>query len=336
MEPKGTGYQYVYYLKDHLHNVRITFADDNNNGEIETGSSYSEIRREQNYYPFGLEHKGYNTVMNGVKNNLKTYQDQEFTEDLGLNTHEWKYRMSDPAIGRFWQIDPLAEEYVHNGTYNFSENRVIDAWELEGLEARVIVEEGNLAKGNVGHTFISVGSGENQTVYTYGRWAGTDASSGSSHSSLNNGPGVMVKLTGDDARAEVNKYVDDYGAQVFEFTDVDESQVQTNLESEFNKSTETPNKGKYEGDDRAHVIDNYELTSCNCTTKSTDALESGNGNKPLTYKAKISNSKLSGGSATVKMHVTSVSPAYLSKELNTAVKDPNSGVIDVTKTYKKE
>lgn len=31
-------------------------------------------------------------------------------------------------------IDPLAEKYVYNGTYNFSENRVIDGRELEGLE----------------------------------------------------------------------------------------------------------------------------------------------------------------------------------------------------------
>src|SRR5690606_14983181 len=94
----------------------------------------SEIRREQNYYPFGLEHKGYNGGTYGVKNNLKTYQGQEFTEELGLNVHEWKYRISDPTIGRFWQVDPLAEDYPYNGVYNFSENRVVDGWELEGLE----------------------------------------------------------------------------------------------------------------------------------------------------------------------------------------------------------
>ncbi len=29
---------------------------------------------------------------------------------------------------------PLAEDYVYNGVYNFSENRVIDGIELEGLE----------------------------------------------------------------------------------------------------------------------------------------------------------------------------------------------------------
>ena len=35
-------------------------------------------------------------------------------------------------------IDPLAEKYAYNGTYNFSENRVIDGRELEGLEVVLI------------------------------------------------------------------------------------------------------------------------------------------------------------------------------------------------------
>ncbi len=295
-----------------------------------------EIVQERNYYPFGLEHKGYNSTIIGTENNYKQYQGQEWTEDLGLNIHEWEYRISDPAIGRFWQVDPLAEDYYHNGVYNFSENRVIDAWELEGLEARLIVEEGNAVKGNFGHTFVSVGSGKNQTVYTYGRWANTDASSGSIHSPLNNGPGVMVKLTGDDARAEIGKYVNDYDAQVFELTSVDESQVQSNLETEFNKSSETPEQGTYAGDDRAHVIDSYKLTSCNCTTKSLDAVESGNGNKPVSYKTTVSSPKLSSGNATVNMNIMSISPADLSKQLNDATKDSNSGVIDVTNNYKKD
>lgn len=134
IEPDGNGWQYVYRYSDIWGNTRITYADDNNNGTIETGSQYSEIRREQNYYPFGLEHKGYNGVSYGVKNNLKTYQGQEFTEDLGLNTHEWKYRISDPAIGRFWQIDPLAESYTYNSTYAFQENKLGMGIELEGAE----------------------------------------------------------------------------------------------------------------------------------------------------------------------------------------------------------
>lgn len=130
VEPKGSSWQYVYQYKDIWRNTRITYADDNNSGSVTS----AEIRREQNYYPFGLEHKGYNFASYGAKNNLKTYQGQEFTEDLGLNTHEWKYRMSDPSTGRFWQIDPLAEEYTYNSTYAFQENKMGMGVELEGLE----------------------------------------------------------------------------------------------------------------------------------------------------------------------------------------------------------
>jgi hypothetical protein len=42
--------------------------------------------------------------------------------------------MHDPRIGRFFAIDPLAHIYSYNSPYAFSENRVIDGVELEGLE----------------------------------------------------------------------------------------------------------------------------------------------------------------------------------------------------------
>ena len=50
------------------------------------------------------------------------------------NSVNYKYRMHDPRIGRFFAVDPLADKYPHNGPYNFSENRVLDGIELEGLE----------------------------------------------------------------------------------------------------------------------------------------------------------------------------------------------------------
>ncbi len=39
-----------------------------------------------------------------------------------------------PDVGRFFNVDPLAEKFPHNSTYAFAENRVIDGRELEGLE----------------------------------------------------------------------------------------------------------------------------------------------------------------------------------------------------------
>lgn len=43
-------------------------------------------------------------------------------------------RPRSPRIGRFFAVDPLAPQYPHNSSYAFSENRVIDGVELEGLE----------------------------------------------------------------------------------------------------------------------------------------------------------------------------------------------------------
>ncbi|MAT90946.1 MAG: hypothetical protein CMC35_09660 [Flavobacteriaceae bacterium] len=126
-----SGYEYVFQYRDHLGNIRLSYTDANLDGSIDPRS---EIMEENNYYPFGLHHKGYNNAINGIENNYKTFQSRELHEDLGLGWIEFKYRMHDPTIGRFLQIDPVAERYEYNGVYNFSENRVIDGIDLEGLE----------------------------------------------------------------------------------------------------------------------------------------------------------------------------------------------------------
>ena len=59
-------------------------------------------------------------------------QDPEVKGDA--NSISFKYRIHDPRIGRFLSLDPLAKSYPYNSPYAFSENRVIDAVELEGLE----------------------------------------------------------------------------------------------------------------------------------------------------------------------------------------------------------
>jgi len=66
------------------------------------------------------------------------FQGQELDDEIkGLrgSSVNYKYRMHDPRVGRFFARDPLAFEFPHNSPYAFSENRVIDAFELEGLES---------------------------------------------------------------------------------------------------------------------------------------------------------------------------------------------------------
>lgn len=52
-----------------------------------------------------------------------------------------------PDIGRFFNIDPLADKYVYNSPYAFSENHVVAHRELEGLEKVSINEEVAEANG---------------------------------------------------------------------------------------------------------------------------------------------------------------------------------------------
>lgn len=59
---------------------------------------------------------------------------------------------------RFMSLDPLASKYPHNSPYAFSENRVIDGVELEGLEYKEYDEKGNV---NITSKIAVVTIGEN-------------------------------------------------------------------------------------------------------------------------------------------------------------------------------
>lgn len=62
------------------------------------------------------------------------FQGQERQDELGLNWDSFKWRNYDYAIGRFFNVDPLAEQYAYNSTYAFQENKMGMGRELEGLE----------------------------------------------------------------------------------------------------------------------------------------------------------------------------------------------------------
>ena len=65
------------------------------------------------------------------------FQGQEKDDEVFGSTGtalNYKYRMHDARIGRFFAVDPLAPKYPHNSPYAFSENVVINAVELEGRE----------------------------------------------------------------------------------------------------------------------------------------------------------------------------------------------------------
>ncbi len=93
------------------------------------------VMEEDHYYPFGLLIHPISTTGSGrLKNNYK-FQGQELNDNFDVYYYEFKYRQHDLQIGRFTQIDPLSDKYEYNSTYAFSENKVTNHIELEGLEA---------------------------------------------------------------------------------------------------------------------------------------------------------------------------------------------------------
>ncbi|MGV9004118.1 RHS repeat domain-containing protein [Flavobacterium sp.] len=64
------------------------------------------------------------------------FQGQEKDDEIKGegNSLNYTFRMHDPRVGRFFATDPLEKKYPWNSPYAFSENKVINLIELEGLE----------------------------------------------------------------------------------------------------------------------------------------------------------------------------------------------------------
>lgn len=131
VEPNTTGgYDYIYQYKDHLGNIRLSYKNVGTSSNVDL-----EIQEENNYYPFGLEHKGYNNQINGRENKYQTYQSKELQEDLGLNWHDFGARQYDAAIGRWTSIDPLAKDYMDYSPYTAVINNPIMFIDPDGRAA---------------------------------------------------------------------------------------------------------------------------------------------------------------------------------------------------------
>jgi hypothetical protein len=126
----------MYEASNHLGNVLVTFSDRKLpvQGSPSTVVDYymPDVLSASDYYPFGSPMPGRTVSGNSYRYG---FQGQETEQELwGGQASFFKYRISDNRLGRFFSVDPLAADYPHNSPYAFSENRVIDAIELEGLE----------------------------------------------------------------------------------------------------------------------------------------------------------------------------------------------------------
>jgi len=83
------------------------------------------------------------------------FQGQEKDDEIKGegNSVNYKYRMHDTRIGRFFAVDPLTKNYAHYSPYSFSGNEVIAAVEIEGLEPDRLFQTKDQAAINWGKTY---------------------------------------------------------------------------------------------------------------------------------------------------------------------------------------
>ena len=154
-------YSYVYNYKDHLGNIRMSYAlDPQNPGQL-------KILEENNYYPFGLKHKNYSSDIlihqqrNGalalrppfpddpdipipfvpvLEYNYK-YNGKEYQDELGLGVYDYGARNYDPAIGRWMNIDPLAETSRRFSPYAYALDNPVYFIDPDGMKAMPPTDE---------------------------------------------------------------------------------------------------------------------------------------------------------------------------------------------------
>ncbi|WP_317167699.1 RHS repeat-associated core domain-containing protein [Chryseobacterium sp. Tr-659] len=111
--PTSEGYfnfennKYIYNYTDHLGNVRLSY--------FHNGSGI-EVLEENNYYPFGLKHEGYNPLAGNPSYKYK-YNGKELQE---TGMYDYGARFYMPDIGRWGVVDELAEKSRRFSTYTYA------------------------------------------------------------------------------------------------------------------------------------------------------------------------------------------------------------------------
>lgn len=144
----------VYHYTDHLGNVRLSYSDMDGNGSID---ATTEIINENNYYPFGMLHKGYNTGVHPLGTGYTYgFNGKELQEDGDLAWLDFGSRNYDPALGRWMNIDPQAGRYVGISPFAAMGNNPVTFADPNGEELVTSLIIGAVAGAVIGGTTTAI------------------------------------------------------------------------------------------------------------------------------------------------------------------------------------
>ena len=101
------------------------------------------IVQETHYDPWGVELQGLGYQYGGIKVNPYLYNGKEFNNYLGVNLHDYGARLYDAAIGRWFVVDPLAEQFPSWSPYSFSFNNPLRFIDPDGRAPWDVIIKGS-------------------------------------------------------------------------------------------------------------------------------------------------------------------------------------------------
>src|SRR5690554_4386048 len=155
-------FHYIFNYTDHtstplstgLGNIRLKYTAHPQTGE-------TQPLEENHYYPFGLTHDGYQphhdiigfdgssanvTIIPTSPNVGDPYKykfgGKEYQEEFDINFYDFGARNYDAALGRWMNVDPLAEQMRRHSPYNFAFDNPIYFIDPDGMAPKEPVTRG--------------------------------------------------------------------------------------------------------------------------------------------------------------------------------------------------
>lgn len=157
--PTSEGYysftdnRYVYNYTDHLGNIRLSYTK---NG------AGAQILEENNYYPFGLNHSGYNSTPGTFSYKYK-YNGKELQE---TGYYDYGARMYMADIGRWGMHDPLSDATFQ--PYNYANNNPVFYNDPSGMIGEAHASIGVKKNKNGEYEIVSAKNDGNLGIYLVG------------------------------------------------------------------------------------------------------------------------------------------------------------------------
>jgi RHS repeat-associated protein len=131
-------HQYEYFIKDHLGNVRMVKRVDG--GDVET-------LQQTDYYPFGMVMGGRDAMPEEGENKY-LYNGKELQGEFDLDWYDYGARFYDPALGRWHNVDPMADSSYTWSPFNYGKNNPVIRIDPDGREDFLVIQTKSVEKSS--------------------------------------------------------------------------------------------------------------------------------------------------------------------------------------------